>query len=227
MPSLRWLKSQLSEEPSKYVGSYLTEVQNYDLGEMVKATRQAQPDLVVITMRGGNLTNFIETARSAEPPIDCKFLYLNQLEGLETFIDPILKTGDWQLGSEMQPEFEERFRNRFGQRRVVTDEMISAYNAVKLWANAVEQAETTEADVVFKTIPEVKGGQLQIDAESLNAWHSLAIDEFQPDGRKKNIMTTKMLQPVMYPSTRSPRDWDLLLRQKYYEWEKHWRKPQP
>ena len=92
---------------------------------------------------------------------------------------------------------------------VTDDPMMHAYVHVKLWADAVKKAESTEVDRVLKAIENLQVpspvGKYKVDPENHHTWKPVYIGKIRPDGQFEVVWKTKEWvrpepwSPVTYP----------------------------
>ena len=78
---------------------------------------------------------------------------------------------------------------------VTDDPMMHAYVHVKLWADAVKKAESTDIDKVLKAIEGLQVtspvGKYKVDAENHHTWKPVYIGKIRPDGQFEVVWKTK------------------------------------
>jgi len=83
-----------------------------------------------------------------------------------------------------------------GDKQAVTDDpMMHAYVHVKLWAEAVKRAESTEVDRVLKAIESLQVsspvGKYKVDAQNHHTWKPVYIGKIRADGQFEVVWKTK------------------------------------
>lgn len=125
--------------------------------------------------------------------------------------------------------FLSRLHATYGASRVAADPMEAAYVGVHLWALAVNEAQSIEADAVRRVL----GGQsypapqgvVYVDPDTQHTWKIVRIGRIRPDGQFDVVWDSgKPVQPVPYPPYRSRAEWDAFLRALYEGW-KGWANP--
>jgi urea transport system substrate-binding protein len=78
---------------------------------------------------------------------------------------------------------------------VTDDPMMHAYVHVKLWADAVKKAESTDVDKVLKAIENLQVsspvGKYKVDPENHHTWKPVFIGKIKPDGQFEIVHRTK------------------------------------
>lgn len=78
---------------------------------------------------------------------------------------------------------------------VTSDSMMHAYMQVKLWAKAVERAQSTDIDPVRRVLAGMSinspGGKYRVDAYNHHTWKPVYIGKIRPDGQFDVVWKTK------------------------------------
>ncbi len=218
------------------VGQEFPPVGTTDFAAVVKAVRAADADVVVNAMRGGAGVLFVRQLRAAGP-YRGRLLHLQHIEDFNNVLDPAETAGDYVACSYLadapdavREGFPARFRARYGENRVVTDTMAEAYTAVRLWAAAAEGAGSVDPTEVLKAVPRTTTagpfGPLAAGATGRHFKFGLVLGRFGHDGRVAASHTATPTDPLVYPPSRSPQDWDRFLHQLRYGWGERWRGPE-
>lgn len=116
------------------------------------------------------------------------------------------------LPGEANQRFVNRFRQRFGQNRVLSDPLISSYEAVLLWAAAVREAGTADPAQVNQALSRINivgpSGIVAVDATTRHRWRRVFIGQAGIDGQfaATEISETPM-RPSPFPPYLSRSDW--------------------
>ena len=92
------------------------------------------------------------------------------------------------LDSEANREFVRKFKARYGSDRVTSDTIAAAYNSVRLWAQAVAEAETDDVAAVLKAVRKQsieRTGRDHLDRRDDPAY--LAAGLHRPDPRRRPV----------------------------------------
>ncbi len=129
-------------------------------------------------------------------------------------------------------DFVRKFKDRYGEDRVTSDVIVAAYNSVRLWAQAVEEANAADVSNVLQTIryqslnaPE---GVISVDRETHHTWRPVYIAKIRGDGQFEVVWSSKLpARPVPYPWSRTRSQWDVFLNDLYVKWGNSWANPIP
>lgn len=126
--------------------------------------------------------------------------------------------------------FLQAFRDKYGPHRVGGDVIATSYFSVRLWAKAVEEAQSFDVPRVKRTMLtetlDAPEGLISIDPYTQHAWRSFSVGRIQPDGRITPVWTIDHpIRPVPYPPTRTRAEWDRFLEALYAGWGGRWANP--
>ena len=127
---------------------------------LVDAIKRARPDVVISTVVGDtNLAFYRKLAEAGLGPKEMPVISFSIAEDELRHLPVRDMVGDYaawnyfqSLDSEANREFVRKFKARYGGDRVTSDVIAAAYNSVRLWAQAVEEAETDDVAAVIKAV---------------------------------------------------------------------------
>jgi urea transport system substrate-binding protein len=203
--------------------------------EVIRQIRESLPDVVLSTVVGDSNLPFYRGLREAgltpqNTPVVSFSISETELQKLPA----VDVTGHYAAWSYFQsidrPEneaFVNRFRARYGGKRVLSDVMETAYFSVQLWAHAVELAGSLELNEVNEALlgqslnaPE---GIVTVDPATRHAWRSFNMGLIRDDGHIQIVWSAEHpIRPVPYPRSRSVKDWEDLLQDLYRGWRNNW-----
>lgn len=229
------IRDQLQALGGEVVGEVYLPFGAQDASAAIAKIRELKPDAIFSSIAGDTNLAFYrglrEAGLSAEKTPVVSFsigeVELQKLSAADM-------TGHYSAWSYFQsinrPEnasFVQRFRARYGQNRVTSDVMETAYFSVWLWARAVEQAGSPEVSLVNETIlgqsynaPE---GVVTVDPATRYTWRSFNMGAIRADGRIEIIWSAEHpIRPVPYPRLRTVKQWDNFLQGLYVAWQHSW-----
>jgi len=206
---------------------------------LVHAIKRAGPDVVISTVAGdANLAFYKRLAELGLGPKKIPVISFSISEDELRHIPANDAAGDYaawnyfqSLDNEANREFVRKFRARWGADRPTSDGMAAAYNCVRLWAQAVEDATTDDVEAVIKAVRRLSMGApegiISIDSPTLHTWRPVYIGRIRGDGQFDVVWSSgKSVRPVPFPPTRSQSRWEELLDQLYQGWN-GWANPGP
>jgi urea transport system substrate-binding protein len=207
---------------------------------VVGQIKASAPDVIVNSLNGGTNVHFFRELRAAGVTADrvptlSVSIAENEVEGL----NPAALAGDYLAAAYFQtvdrPEgraFVRRFRARFGEGRVVSDPMAGAYSGVRLWAEAVRAAGTTDPTAVVAALRgrhfDGPRARVTIDADTLHTWLPVRIGRIRADGQVTLVPgagSDAPVKPEPFPPSRTPTQWEQLLRGLQFGWNGKWQAP--
>lgn len=228
---LKALKAELVGEEYIYFGSS-------KVAGVVRKIQDAKPDVILSAVVGDtNLVFYPELRRVGIRPEQTPVISFSIAEDELRKLSPRDVAGNYSAWNYFQaidrPEnraFVEAFQARYGRDRVTSDVMSAAYNSVKLWAQAVEEAGDSTTSLVRESIrrqslnaPE---GVISIDPSTHHTWRPVYIAKVRPDGQFDLVWSSKTpIRPVPYPISRPQAEWDAFLTGLYTKWGGSWANP--
>ncbi len=210
-----------------------------DVAQAIAKLRVAQPDAIINAINGGTNLHFFRALHEAQiNPELTPTLSLSITENEVRALNSQNMAGNYLAASYFQTvdreesrEFLRKFRARYETEPLATDPAAAAYTAVKLWANAVELAGTTQPAIVVETLRGmVFNGvrdQIQIDKENLHTWLPFRFAKIRPDGLADLVTTsTDPIRPIPYLPPRTREEWESFLRGLQLEWNGKWQAPE-
>jgi urea transport system substrate-binding protein len=200
------------------VGERYTPLGANDFTGIVEEIRQLQPDVVLNTINGESnyaFLNALKTAGLAHQPVISFSVAEGELAamGSDEFSSEHYVVWSYfqSLPGEANQLFIERFRQRFGVERVVSDPILTAYMGVKLWANAVSELGTTDPLHINIELQRQSltgpNGVFAIDAATRHLWRQVHIGKARHDGQFDVVFSSSLIRPAPFPGYRSMSEW--------------------
>jgi urea transport system substrate-binding protein len=126
--------------------------------------------------------------------------------------------------------FVREFQEKYPQRSV-TDPMEAAYVGVKLWAQAVTEAQSTEPKQIRRAMLnqrlQAPGGEVRIDPDTQHCYKTPRIGQILADGQFEIVWAADQpLAPEPYPATRTAADWRAFLNDLFTGYGNRWSAPE-
>ena len=133
------------------------------------------------------------------------------------------------IDTDANRDFVKRFKEKYGQHRVVDDPIESAYHSVHLFAAAVRKAGTDEVAAIARAARGVSfddpEGDVKIDPDTQHVHRKVRIGQIRDDGQFKILWTSKTsIAPEPYPKYKSKAEWQAFLDGLYKKWGNKWAK---
>ncbi|MEW4488540.1 transporter substrate-binding protein [Thalassoglobus sp. JC818] len=231
-------KDQLEELGTELVGTRFLPLGSHRVDEVVAEIVAAKADVILNCINGSTNTDFFQALRKAGvTPANCPTISfsIGEQELRQLNVDEMV--GDYaawnyfqSINSPVNEEFVSRFHKKYGPQHVITDPMEAEYAGIKLWAKAVEQAESTDPPAIRKAFLnqklEAPEGPIRIDPATQHCFKTPRIGQIRPNGQFDIIWTdAKPVAPAPYPPSRSTQDWRAVLHDLYSGWGNQWSAP--
>jgi urea transport system substrate-binding protein len=201
------------------------------VGQIVKAG----PDLIVNTINGDSNLAFFRSLRRAgilsnKLPTVSFSISEEELNGLsvrDSSGDYVAANYFQSLDTPANRAFVRRFADRYGDDRVISSAMQTAYVGVHLWAQAVRQAGRAEAQAIREAVHgqsyDAPQGMMRIDPQTQHTIQIARVGRVDEVGRLKEVYRSPEPEmPVPFPPSRSRKEWMRFLDDLYKGWGGRW-----
>ena len=232
------IKDQVKALGASILGEDYIPLGGTDVQAIVARIVAAHPDVILNTINGDTNLAFFRALRAAGiSPAAIPTISFSIGESELPSLNPSACVGDYAVWNYFQTvdspgntTFVDAFRKRYGADRVVSDPMEAAYCAVKLWAQAVEDAGTENTDAVRKTILDqsmaAPEGVMLIDPETQHTWRPVRVGRIRADGQFDIVWDSRRpVRPQPFPLSRTPAEWQQFLDTLQQGWGGHWAAP--
>jgi urea transport system substrate-binding protein len=232
------IKDTLAELGGTVVGEEYIPLGETETKALVEKIAAAAPDTILNTINGdSNIAFFKELRRAGITPenvptisfsigeVELRSLNLSQMAG-----DFAAWNYFQSLANSENAAFVETFQARHGVQRVISDPMETAYVGVKLWAAAVNEAQSDRPDEIRRAMLnqrlEAPEGEVRIDAATQHAFKTPRIGKILNDGQFEVVWTaTRPELPQPFPPSRTGEQWKAFLDDLYHGWGNRWEAP--
>jgi urea transport system substrate-binding protein len=228
---------RIHQRDAQIVGEAYIPFGGTEVRDVIRSIEEAKPDLIVSTINGDSNSAFFRGLQQAGLRADA-----TPVLSFSMGENDLLSLGEAGVGhyaawsyfqSIDRPEnldFVRKFRERFGNRRVLSDPMETIYFGVHLWAQAVQAAGTVESSAVKKALKnrpfEAPEGRVRIDPDTHYTWRVVRMGRVREDGQFEILFNTETpRQPKPYPASRSREEWERYLKNLYAGWGDRWLAP--
>jgi urea transport system substrate-binding protein len=232
------IKDQLSALGAKLVGEEYLGADGSEVDALVTKAVSAEPDVILSTIVGDANVPFYKRIRgrdSGASKISVVSFIVAEDELRELPVHEM--TNDYAVCNYFQnidraenARLIKSFKARFGQDRVLSDSIVTAYNSVNLWAQAVRESESAEpADVgqaMLRQSLNAPEGVISVDRESRHTWRPFFVGKVRPDAQFEVVWSVvKPIRPVPFPFSRTREEWESFLDNLYKGWGGNWSPP--
>jgi urea transport system substrate-binding protein len=231
------LKDSLEKLGAKVVGTGYEPLGGSEFGPIVQQIKDSGAEIVMNTIDGSSNIDFFQAMRKAglsSDKIPIMWLSVGE-EDLASLRQPEI-VGDYislpyfrSIQSPVNEAFLKRFRAKYPTRKP-DDASESAYCAVYLWKQAVQQARSVDPPRIREAIRGQKfdapEGEIRIDAKNQHAWRFARIARIEPERHFEIVFTSpKALEPEPFPTTRNRDAWVAYLKKLNEGWGQRWEGP--
>jgi urea transport system substrate-binding protein len=211
-----------------------------DVADVVRKIAETKPDLVVNTINGDtNVAFFRELRRARITPEAIPTLSFSISEEELSALGSSATEGDYVAGNYFQSldtppnrELLRRFGQRYGDGRVVSSAMETAYAGVHLWAQAVQAAGRDDPRAIREAVRgltyDAPQGTIRIDPATQHAVQTARVGRVDESGRVREVyLSPQPITPEPYPLSRGREEWVSFLDGLYKRWGGRWSNPGP
>ncbi len=232
------IRAQASALQAEIVGEEYAILGSTNMTDIVGRIAAVRPSVILNTLNGDSNLAFFRALRAAgirpeQIPTISFSIGENEIQSM----DPPSLAGDYtawnyfqSIPGEENTRFVARFRKRFGDQRVLSDPMESAYTGVHIWARAAEEAKSDQPSRVRIFLPKqhliAPQGNVFMDRRNQHAWKTARIGKILPSGQMEIVWTSERpIRPVPFPYLRPPAQWAQFLSALYRSWGNQWANP--
>lgn len=221
------------------VGEEYALVGESQFSHVVKKIKHVKPQLIINDLVGdSNISFFRELVVAGLTPDVVPVLSftlgeneLAQLGSLSLAGQYVARTRFPLAQGAQDGEFAKRFKKKYGEDRVVSELMESAYYGVLLWAAAVRKVKSDDAALVRSALLEtgfdLNGIHLRLDPSTQHTYKVFQLGKITAQNAIEVIKTDeKPTRPIPFPPPRTPTEWKNFSDELYTKWGNNWSNPQ-
>lgn len=231
------ITNRIGELGGKVVGEEYRMLGSKDFKDVIKKIQETKPNVILNTINGSSNIEFFEMLRRAgitSENIPTVSFSISEEEIQDMKLENVV--GDYSVWSYFQSidsqtnnSFVDNFKKKYGDDRVVSDPVATAYNSVHLFAEAVRKAGTDNPRSVREVISNVSfespEGVVKIDKETQHLQRSARVGQIEIDGQFEIVWESETpIEPCIYPEYRSDKEWNIFLNNLYIGWGNRWQK---
>jgi urea transport system substrate-binding protein len=232
------IKDHLQRVGAQVVGEEYVPLGSQKVEPAVAAIARAKPDMILNTINGDSNVAFFRALRaSGITPADTPTMSFSVSEQGLRNLNAADLAGDYAAWTYFQsvatPENEEfvrRFHEKYPQDSI-TDPMQTAYVGARLWAMAVNEAQSLDPKKIRRALLNQRlkgpGGEVRIDPDTHYCFRTPRVGQIQADGQFKIVWSAaEPARPDPYPSSRTAEAWQAFLHDLYTGWGNRWAAPE-
>ena len=197
------IKAQAKSLGMTVVGEEYTPMGHTDYSTIVQKIKDAKPDFVFNTLNGDSNVAFFKQYKDAgisatDIPTISVSVAEEEISGIGAkYLEGHLTSWNYYQTTDTpeNTKFVKNYKAKYGEKRVTDDPIEAGYDAVYLWAAAVEKAGTTDVDDVKKAASgitfEAPEGQVKIDGENQHIYKKVRIGKVNKTGFIDQVWETK------------------------------------
>ncbi|MGZ8173749.1 MULTISPECIES: urea ABC transporter substrate-binding protein [Methylobacter] len=193
-----------------------------DMEEIIKDIARKKPDVVLNTLNGDSNAAFFSALVKAGLGDLPLVSFSVEESGMQAWNGGQLTRhyGVWSYFQSLPGEGNDRFvtayKACFGADRVISAPMEAAYAGVNLWAQTVQEVNSSEPGRVDPALlrQSIKSpaGITAVDADTRHLWKMMRVGKVSPDGQFEQVFASSApLRPSPWPGYRSRDSWQALL----------------
>lgn len=228
------IRDQLASGHAVVSGEGYLPLGSRDVALLVSDIRASSPDVILNSINGDSNIAFFRALRQAGITIPVMSFSVSEVEVQQLGELAAGSYAAWSyfqgLQNPQNKAFVSGFKDRYGADRVINDSMQAAYVNVKLWAQGVAAAGSTETDAFLDSIRgqslQTPAGTVRVDQANNHLWKKSRIGRVMENGQFEIVWESEdLLAPVLFPASRSPEQWTRWLQTLYLRWAGHWQNP--
>ena len=211
------IKAQAEAMGYEIVGEEYTPMGHTDYTTIINKIQAAQPNFVFNTLNGDSNVAFFkqlsDAGLTADDVMTCSVsIAEEEIAGIgASYLEGHLVSWNYYQTTDTpeNEKFVAAYKAKYGEDRVTDDPIEAGYDAVYLWAAAVERAGTTDVDAVREAAAGISfaapEGTITIDGDNQHVYKTVRIGEINGDGLIDEIWATD--EPVKPDPYLSGYDW--------------------
>lgn len=188
------IRKQVEAMGGEVVGEAYTPMGHTEYSTVLSKIKTAKPDFVFNTLNGDSNVAFFKQMKNAgftaeNLPTCSVSVAEEEVKGIgaDNMAGHFVSWNYYQTTDNgKNREFVRNYKARYGEDRVTDDPIEAAYNAVYLWAAAVEKAGTTDVDAVRRAAAgigiDTPEGKITVDGENQHVYKTVRIGQVNAQG---------------------------------------------
>jgi len=214
------IKKVVSMLKGEIVGEEYIPLGSSDVEPVVKKIIAANPTVIINTINGDTNARFIKQLRAqgiSPEKIPSMFFSVSEPDFANFQLTGM--AGDYatwgyfqSIGTSTNRAFVKKFRKKYGDTQLIGDPMETAYFGVYLWAQTVQEIQSTEIKMLQNALKNQKynapAGVVYIDNENNHTWKTIRIGKVSYNKQFTTVWDSKKpVRPVPYPPLKTKNEW--------------------
>lgn len=197
------IKKQAESLGAEIVGEEYTPMGHTDYSTIINKIKQSKPDFIFNTLNGDSNVALFKQLKDAGISADdiqtCSVsIAEEEVSGIgASYMEGHLVSWNYYQTTDTpeNEKFVKAYKAEYGEDRVTDDPIEAGYNAVYLWAKAVEKAGSTDVDKVKEAAKGIEfdapEGKITIDGDNQHIYKPVRIGKINKDGLIDEIWSTE------------------------------------
>lgn len=196
------IKKQVASLGGEVVGEEYTPMGHTDYSTIINKIKDAKPDYIFNTLNGDSNVAFFKQLKDANISSDdimtCSVsIAEEEVSGIgASYMEGHLVSWNYYQTTDTpeNEKFVKAYKTKYGEDRVTDDPIEAGYNAVYLWAAAVEKAGSTDVDAVKEAAKgitfQAPEGLVTIDGDNQHLYKPVRIGKVNKEGLIDEVWST-------------------------------------
>lgn len=209
------INAQLEAKGAEVVGEEYADMDQTDFAAIISKIEAAKPDVIINTLNGtGNVSFFKQMSEKNYTSNEYMTMSFSIAEEEVATIGADILKGhmvSWNYyqttDTDKNKDFVTAYKEAYGENRVTSDPAEAAYDAVYLWKDACEKADSFEPEDVIKAVEtgeisfDAPEGTVTIQGDNHHLVKPVRIGQVGEDGLINEVYATDPVAPDPYLST--------------------------
>lgn len=209
------INAQLEAKGAEVVGEEYADMDQTDFAAIISKIEAAKPDVIINTLNGtGNVSFFKQMSEKNYTSNEYMTMSFSIAEEEVATIGADILKGhmvSWNYyqttDTDKNKDFVTAYKEAYGENRVTSDPAEAAYDAVYLWKEACEKADSFEPEAVIKAVEtgeisfDAPEGTVTIQGDNHHLVKPVRIGQVGEDGFINEVYATDPVAPDPYLST--------------------------
>ncbi len=192
-----------------------------DVQAIIEDIKRLKPDVIFNSINGdSNRTFFKQLHENSQSKVLSFSIGETEVQsiGADVMVGHYAAWNYFQsINNEENTAFVKKFKQRFGQNRVISDPMEAAYISMKLWAQAVTASDSIDVNLVKSALASqslnAPQGVVSVDGATQHLWKNVHIGQADKNGQFKIVWSSNhLIRPVPFLTYRTPLQWLNLIK---------------